>query len=168
MRRIIRLLAPLTFTVAGCLPGLLGSSSAAAASHSALADLAYVHTMLDSTALGTFAELSAGHTGDAWFDWNTDLCSAPLVGSTGLTFDFRSSCRRHDFGYRNLTRIDRRYGTRVWNATNRAWVDSRFRRHAPPALGALAVAATGRATAGPSRLRTPSSAGRRPVITPGR
>lgn len=36
------------------------------------------------------------------FDWSTDYCSAPLVGSTGLTFDFKAACRRHDFGYRNL------------------------------------------------------------------
>ena len=39
---------------------------------------------------------------DPRFDWSTDGCSAPVVGSRGLTFDFREACLRHDFGYRNL------------------------------------------------------------------
>jgi Prokaryotic phospholipase A2 len=38
---------------------------------------------------------------DDRLDWSTDHCSAPLVGSTGLSFDFTDACIRHDFGYRN-------------------------------------------------------------------
>lgn len=38
---------------------------------------------------------------DDRLDWSSDDCSAPLVGSTGVSFDFTDACRRHDFGYRN-------------------------------------------------------------------
>jgi len=30
-------------------------------------------------------------------DWTTDGCSAPVVGSEGRSFNFRSACWRHDF-----------------------------------------------------------------------
>ena len=64
---------------------------------------------------------------DPRFDWSTDYCSAPILGDTGLSFNFRNPCRRHDFGYRNLKLLDRRYGAgRYWNATNRLRVDQRF------------------------------------------
>ena len=70
---------------------------------------------------------------DPWFDWTTDLCSAPLVGSTGRSFNFGNSCRRHDFGYRNLQLLDRRYGPGHWNSAARRRVDqlllADMRRH---------------------------------------
>lgn len=61
-------------------------------------------------------------------DWSTDLCSAPLIGNTGRSFDFTASCRRHDFGYRNLRLLERRWGwgSRYWNPENRERVDRRF------------------------------------------
>lgn len=91
---------------------------------SALTDRAYVDRLLFRVGMSTFL---AAVGVDRWFDWSTDLCSAPLIGSTGRSFDFRHPCRRHDFGYRNLKLIDRRYGTRQWNATSRKAVDERFR-----------------------------------------
>jgi hypothetical protein len=42
---------------------------------------------------------------DPGLDYSTDLCSAPLVGSTGASFDFTEPCLRHDFGYRNYDRL---------------------------------------------------------------
>jgi hypothetical protein len=46
---------------------------------------------------------SARQNQPAWaeyaFDWSTDLCSASPDQPLG--FDFRLSCHRHDFGYRN-------------------------------------------------------------------
>jgi hypothetical protein len=46
---------------------------------------------------------SARQNQSAWsayrFDWSTDLCSASPDQPLG--FDFRLSCHRHDFGYRN-------------------------------------------------------------------
>ena len=56
---------------------------------------------------------------DPRLDWSTDQCSAPVVGSTGASFDFTEACLRHDFGYRNyrhLGRFDER----------KALVDDRF------------------------------------------
>ena len=38
-------------------------------------------------------------------DWSTDYCSAPFVGNTGRSFNFRLPCQRHDFAYRNLKRL---------------------------------------------------------------
>jgi hypothetical protein len=42
---------------------------------------------------------------DPSLDYSTDLCSAPLVGSSGASFDFTEACLRHDFGYRNYDRL---------------------------------------------------------------
>lgn len=42
---------------------------------------------------------------DGRLDYSTNLCSAPVVGSSGRSFDFRSPCTRHDFGYRNYRRL---------------------------------------------------------------
>lgn len=122
MRRCVTLLVAassiLAVTLAIPLP------AGASAPHSAADDRAFVDRMLFGITLSTFLA-TAGV--DPWFDWSTDYCSAPLVGSTGRSFDFRGPCRRHDFGYRNLKLIDRRYGTRQWNAISRKVVDDRFR-----------------------------------------
>jgi hypothetical protein len=40
---------------------------------------------------------------DYAFDWSTDLCSSSPDQPLG--FDFRMSCRRHDFGYRNYKAV---------------------------------------------------------------
>ena len=82
---------------------------------------------------------------DRPLDWSTDQCSAPLIGSTGRSFDFTAACLRHDFGYRNYKMLDRTYncpqrpdgeacaeGTwtygRWWNASNRARLDAQFKK----------------------------------------
>ncbi|MEV5413403.1 phospholipase [Thermopolyspora sp. NPDC052614] len=46
-----------------------------------------------------------GAWADYAFDWSTDLCSSSPDQPLG--FDFRMSCRRHDFGYRNYKAVDR-------------------------------------------------------------
>jgi hypothetical protein len=38
------------------------------------------------------------------FDWSTDYCSSSPDNPLG--FDFRLSCHRHDFGYRNYKRMN--------------------------------------------------------------
>lgn len=94
--------------------------------HTAAGDWAFVHQQLYGVSLGAFLATSA--TGDRWYDWSNDGCSAPLVGNTGLSFNFRDSCRRHDFGYRNLKLLERRYGrgASYWNGTNRYRADQQF------------------------------------------
>ena len=94
--------------------------------HDAASDWSYVRRLAITAPMSEF--VAATRTPDRWFDWSTDDCSAPLVGSTGRSFDFRLPCRRHDFGYRNLRLLERRYGSgrTYWNHTNRRSVDDRF------------------------------------------
>lgn len=66
---------------------------------------------------------SAHH--DARLDWSTDGCSAPVVGSTGRSFDFYEACWRHDFAYRNYARIN---NGALWTSRLRARVDAVFRK----------------------------------------
>lgn len=56
---------------------------------------------------------------DPRLDYSTDGCSAPLVGSSGASFDFYQACLRHDFGYRNYDRLG------IF-AERRSAVDERF------------------------------------------
>lgn len=63
-----------------------------------------------------------------WADWSNDECSAPLAGNS--PFDFKWACRRHDFGYRNLIRVDNQLGNNgfdIWTGANRSMVDTVFR-----------------------------------------
>ena len=91
------------------------------------------------TSLADFTAIAAAHAGAGTapanggaLDWSTDLCSAPLVGSTGRTFDFTDACRRHDFGYRNLARahdvrkrIDRQFLADMKSHCRRRWLPDR-------------------------------------------
>ena len=81
----------------------------------------------------------------SWFDWTTDGCSVPIIGNDGRSFNFAAACRRHDFGYRNLKLLDRRYNCagltpgsicrndswsygQFWNAEQRSKIDEQFQR----------------------------------------
>jgi hypothetical protein len=55
-------------------------------------------------------------------DWTTDGCSAPVVGSEGRSFNFRSACNRHDFGYRNFKHLG------LFDTTTRTLIDEQLRR----------------------------------------
>jgi hypothetical protein len=101
----------------------VASPALAGSVRSAATDQAFVERMLYTTSMSGFI---AAVGSDTWFDWNTDLCSAPLVGNTGRSFNFTKACRRHDFGYRNLQLIDRRYGGGHWNSSSRKRVDQQF------------------------------------------
>jgi Prokaryotic phospholipase A2 len=124
MRHVLKVFVAVTTVLT------VASPATAAPVHSASADPAYVERMMYATSLSNFVA-SVGI--DNWFDWSTDFCSAPLVGNTGRTFNFTNACRRHDFGYRNLHLLDRRYGAGHWTAASRKRVDQLFladmRRH---------------------------------------
>jgi hypothetical protein len=68
------------------------------------------------------AWLSARNNQSAWtdyeFDWSTDYCSDSPDNPLG--FDFRLSCARHDFGYRNYKKLS------LFTASTKARVDSAF------------------------------------------
>lgn len=84
-----------------------------------------VETLLFATPLDRFITLADSTLHDARLDWASDGCSAPVVHSTGRSFDFTSPCRRHDFGYRNLSRLE---GGRYWTGALRRRVDDVFLR----------------------------------------
>ena len=69
--------------------------------------------------LGSFLAYRASAGRDERLDFSTDECSAPVVGSSGRSFDFTEACLRHDFGYRN-------YGRLGLLDTRRREVDERF------------------------------------------
>jgi Prokaryotic phospholipase A2 len=58
-----------------------------------------------AASLDEFLAYRASPRRDPRLDWSTDLCSAPIVGSRGESFDFTQACLRHDFGYRNYGRL---------------------------------------------------------------
>ena len=83
--------------------------------------------LLFRTALAAFVATADSPEHDVRLDWNTDGCSAPIVQSTGRSFDFYNACRRHDFGYRNMSRVK---NGRVWNQALRLRIDAQFRKDA--------------------------------------
>jgi hypothetical protein len=89
-------------------------------------DISEFRRLMFATPLPVFI-VAATATTPPSLDWSTDLCSAPLVGNTGRSFDFANACRRHDFAYRNLKRFDRRDPGSWWNSQWRAKVDRQFR-----------------------------------------
>lgn len=85
---------------------LLGSTSSVSAMSSR--DINRMHTLVFNIPLSQFMESSRRLApNDRDFEWSSDLCSAPMIGSTGRSYDFRNSCRRHDFAYRNFKRANR-------------------------------------------------------------
>jgi hypothetical protein len=84
-------------------------------------------TLLFRTSLSAFVASADLPSHDARLDWTTDGCSAPIVQSTGRSFDFYNACRRHDFGYRNMSRFK---NGRVWSEALRLRIDGQFRKDA--------------------------------------
>lgn len=105
MRHLLRVLVAVTIVLTATIAST--ATAAAAPVHDPGTDLLRVELLLYSTSMGDFVAVAT--RGDVWLDMTTDFCSAPLVGTTGRSFDFHGPCRRHDFGYRNLKLLDRRY-----------------------------------------------------------
>jgi len=80
-------------------------------------------TWMFSTPLRDFIAAANDPGHDPRLVWDSDKCSAPVLGSAGKTYDFTDACRRHDFGYRNFSRID---GGKKWTKALRERVDRRF------------------------------------------
>jgi hypothetical protein len=58
-----------------------------------------------NASLEDFLRYRASAGRDRALDWSTDICSAPVLGSRGASYDFTDACVRHDFGYRNYGRL---------------------------------------------------------------
>jgi len=80
-------------------------------------------TWVFSTPLSEFIAAADDPKHDGQLVWESDKCSAPVLGSAGRTYDFTDACRRHDFAYRNFSRID---GGKKWTKALRERVDRRF------------------------------------------
>ena len=80
-------------------------------------------TWVFSTPLREFIAAANDPRHDGQLVWESDKCSAPVLGSAGRTYDFTDACRRHDFAYRNFSRID---GGKKWTKSLRERVDRRF------------------------------------------
>jgi hypothetical protein len=131
MRRLAHVLVAATSMLAALvIPSPVAPAEAVPGS--ARADAAFVQQMLFETPLRTFTRDAAqrvgpdGRIGDTWFDWTTDLCSAPLLGNSGRTFDFTEPCRRHDFGYRNTKLLEARYRNGAWSHASRKRIDQQL------------------------------------------
>jgi hypothetical protein len=75
-----------------------------------------------NTSLATFIRTADSGNRDSRLTWTTDGCSVPVLGSSGRTYDFYNACRRHDFAYRNIGKLD---GGQWWTAEMRARVAAR-------------------------------------------
>jgi len=63
-----------------------------------------------------------------WLITRTDGCTAPFIGSTGRSFNFRAACERHDLAYANYQSLARLDAGVVWSSELRAQVDDQFQR----------------------------------------
>lgn len=82
-------------------------------------------SLVFNKSLKTFISTADNPNRDKRLNWTTDGCSAPVIGSTGRTFNFYSACRRHDFAYRNFLRLDK---GKWWTESFRARVDTVFKK----------------------------------------
>lgn len=84
-----------------------------------------VQDLVFSKSLSAFVKEADSPVHDSRLNWTTDGCSAPVVGSTGRSFDFYNACRRHDFAYRNLATLQ---NGKLWTPKLRARVDAVFKK----------------------------------------
>lgn len=102
-RRLCTLFAT---ALAACLLAVLGLAAPAAAV-TQQQRLAVLSSWTQTSASSYLAWNSARLHQSAWaeygFNWSTDLCSSSPDNPLG--FDFRLSCHRHDFGYRNYKQV---------------------------------------------------------------
>ena len=98
------------------------ASFAAPSPHSAATLSAVVERGAFATELSAFpAYVRENRREYPELDWTTDYCSAPLVGNTGRSFNFRIPCQRHDFAYRNMKLLGR------FDEVDRRRADEQFR-----------------------------------------
>lgn len=101
-----RLLTTLVSVTAASLLAILGAAAPAAAV-TQQERLAVLSSWTQTSASSYNAWNSARQDQSGWaeyaFDWSTDLCSGSPDNPLG--FDFRLSCHRHDFGYRNYKQV---------------------------------------------------------------
>jgi hypothetical protein len=115
--------------VACCVATALLASSGETAAVAASPDAHVVDRLVFEVPLAQFRlERSRARRQHPWLITKTDGCTAPIVGSTGKSFDFRLACERHDLAYANYTLLARIGAGVDWTAELRARVDDQFQR----------------------------------------
>jgi hypothetical protein len=109
-------LAAVLAAVLGVL-GLAAPAYAVTAAQKAAALASFTQTSVSSYNTWNAARQNQGAWSAYGFDWSTDYCSSSPDNPLG--FDFKLTCQRHDFGYRNYKAI----GT---FSANKSRVDSAF------------------------------------------
>jgi hypothetical protein len=114
-----RLLTALTATTVALLIALGTADPAAAVTREQKLSVLSSWTQTSATSYNAWnsARVNPGDWAGYAFDWSTDYCSSSPDNPLG--FDFRLSCHRHDFGYRN-------YKAMSLFPSNKARVDSAF------------------------------------------
>jgi hypothetical protein len=112
-----RLLSLLVAAFAGLLLtlGLAGPAAAVTNAQKLSVLSSFTQTSASSYNSWNSARLNQGAWADYHFNWTTDYCSSSPDNPLG--FDFRLSCYRHDFGYRNYKEMSQ-------FPSNKARVDS--------------------------------------------
>jgi hypothetical protein len=120
LTRLRTLLVTAVTATLGTLGLVLGLAEPAAAVTTAQ-KLAVLSSWTQTSAASQNAWLAARANQGAWaeygFDWSTDYCSSSPDNPLG--FDFRLSCARHDFGYRNYKAVNQ-------FSANKSRLDSAF------------------------------------------
>lgn len=115
--------------IACVVAALLPTHVAAAVAPSPAPDRLIVDRLVFDVPLSQFRlERSRTKRQHRWLITTTDGCTAPLVGSSGRSFDFRLACERHDLAYANYSTLARLNLGVAWNAELRARVDDQFQR----------------------------------------
>jgi Prokaryotic phospholipase A2 len=114
-----RILTTLTAAVATLvlLLGLAGPAAAVTSEQRLSVLSSWTQTSASSYSAWNSARQNQSSWAEYAFDWSTDLCSSSPDNPLG--FDFRLSCQRHDFGYRNYRAVGQ-------FSANKARVDSAF------------------------------------------
>ena len=122
MNKFLRVLLATTFALAAVFVSA-GPASAAPSYSSQMTDL---NRHINAYWMGQFL-YNRSHrftNGLNYMDWSTDGCSAPVLGNG--PYNFYNACLRHDFGYRNLKRIESTFRQDTWRWRNKANVDTIF------------------------------------------
>ena len=129
MRRLVACLVAALLSTTAVDGSTALSALDASSTNASPPDRAVVDRLVFEVSLARFrVERSRAKRTQRWLITSTDGCSAPLVGSTGKSFDFRLACERHDLAYANYPALARVDSAVTWDAALRARVDDQFQR----------------------------------------
>ena len=103
MRSRLRIVVVLFLTTVLVVLGLAAPAQAATQSERLSVATGWTQPTAGSQQAWNTARLNQVQWAGYAFDWSTDYCSSSPDQPMG--FDFRLSCHRHDFGYRNFKRL---------------------------------------------------------------